>query len=142
MLNNLLTNCNLITFYNETTKLINVLFNDNSENNISNLYIEYLFNSSEGKGRENYVRVNRSKDNSSKIRYIYSRIFQPYEILVKAYPKLENKRYLTPVYHIIRAYDIITSNRINAAKDEIKCCIVDTKENTDKVKELFNNLGI
>ena len=74
-LNRLLSSANLSSFYENTVKLLNVLFENGDKDDLSDLYIDFLFNGKQTKGRENLVRVNRAKNNRGKLSYMLSRVF-------------------------------------------------------------------
>lgn len=141
--NELLNKANLDKFYVKTRKLVDVLFEDEIADEDTKLYIEFLFNGKQTKGRENFVRINRAKKNTNKLVYILSRLFPDYKAMSSNYPELINKKYLLPVYYVKRAIDIINrKDRLSNAKAEFGYCLNDVDENVQKTKKLFENLGI
>ena len=132
----------LWTFYERSLKLIDVLFFNKEMDEISRLYVEFLFNGSNVIGRSNKVRVGRAKNNDNKFIYLCKRAFPTYKYMSTQYRILLKKKYLLPIYYFVRFYDIISTNRIKAASAEVKYCITDNDEDTSLTRKLFNSLGI
>lgn len=142
-LNRLLSSANLSSFYENTVKLLNVLFENGDKDDLSDLYIDFLFNGKQTKGRENLVRVNRAKNNRGKLSYMLSRVFPKYKTMCSIYPELIDKKFLLPVCYLRRAVDILNKkDRLSNAKAEFKYCVNDNDVNIDKTKRLFEELGI
>lgn len=139
----LLKDGNLYTFYLKTKELIDVLFNDCKPNEYTDLYINYLFNSIENKGRNNMERLFRRKyKKSNSVTYFLRRVFPDYQIMSTTYPILRKHKILLPFYYVKRVIHGMNKKTLATAKIEMQYYANDTKENIDSTNKLFDNLGI
>ena len=68
---------------------------------------------------ENMVAVQKNQD-GGRLRYIFKRLFMPYEKFKNVYPILQRHKWLTPAMEIRRWYDMIATGRMNRTVRELQ----------------------
>ncbi len=68
---------------------------------------------------ENMVAVQKNQD-GGRLRYIFKRLFMPYEKIKNVYPILQRHKWLTPVMEIRRWYDMIATGRMKRTVCELQ----------------------
>ena len=77
-----------------------------------------------------------------KIRYAFSRIWLPYDVLKFHYPSLERKRWLLPVFEVRRWFKLIFCGGFKRGVSELKLNSSTTSEVQTKTKEMLHQLRI
>lgn len=135
----MLVDCGLFAFYNAMVEASNEWFIKGEESHVSTMLKNYVFYSGMYGGVENGVAVERVK--KSKISYIFSRIFLPYDRLKFRYPVIVKHKILTPFCQIHR---LITApfKRGGTTKSELNALKNLSNEKLVETRELFNALGL
>ena len=89
----------------------------------------------------NYVAIGKKKS-GGKLRYVFKRIFLPYDKLRLFFPKLEGKKWLTPFYQVKRWALVLFGGRLKSKITELKHAGVNDGSQADKIRDLFDELGI
>ena len=74
----------------------------------------------------------------SKLKYMLSRIFLPYDSLKKIYPILNKRRILTPIYEVFRWFTFVFRDSKSRKYGELSA----SKESLDDLSLIIDNLGI
>ena len=132
--------CGIKTFYYESLRMSEVWFGDGEHDETTLLYQKYLLDGGVYGTKKNQIAASRRK--KSKVSYILSRIFMPYEHLVITYPGLKGKKYLSPIYQLRRWCRIAFGGRIGYASKEISLNNDMSEKNKDDVSLLFEKIGL
>ena len=90
---------------------------------------------------ENRVAVNQAR-HGSKLSYLMSRIFLPYDRLKLSYPRLEGRRWLTPFYQVKRWFRLALRGRLEKSVREAKTTAALTDDVNRRTTDLLRELGI
>lgn len=75
-------------------------------------------------------------------KYIFSLFFPPYRTMVKSYPILRKYPYLMPCYYVYKWFCTIRDGKIKSSVKIVKKSTEIFKNQTDNVRELFEELGL
>ena len=141
-LNEILIETSLKEFFDSCEKLYRVWFKDGEHDELTKEMERFILRAGVYGNTENRVAVMKSTKSQGKIKYLLFKIFLPYKYLSVIYPKLKNKRYLTPFYEVRRWFEIIFCGRMKNAVNEIKINAKTSTEKVDEVSKLMNQLGL
>jgi hypothetical protein len=141
-LNEILTNTSLKVFYDSCEMLYKVWFKGVEHNELTKEMEKFILGAGVYGNTENRVAIIKSSKSQGKIRYLLFKIFLPYKYLSVIYPKLKNKRYLTPFYEVRRWFEIIFCGRMKNAVKEIKINAKTSTEKVGEISKLMNQLGL
>lgn len=127
--------------YQTSIAFTNYIFNETQADDKLLLFIDFCMSGGVFGTIYNFVSVNQARA-GGKGRYILSRIFMPYRLLKKQYPKLEKRKWLLPYYQLVRWKKMIFSGRLKNTITEVKTNNNTSSSNQNKVKELFEYLEI
>ena len=77
-----------------------------------------------------------------KIRYAFSRIWLPYDVLKFHYPSLERKRWLLPVFEVRRWFKLLFGGGVKRSVNELRLNSSATNEEQTETKEILSKLEI
>ena len=137
----LLSRCDLLAFAKAAGRLAYAWFVKGEHDELTERMENYLLESGAYGTIENRVAVNRAKK-GGRVKYILSRIWQPYDKLSVAYPSLKGRRLLTPIYQVRRWARIIGERGFGKLKTEIKLSSSQSEEGSEQLKCLFDELGL
>jgi len=106
-------------FAQRANELSKIWFEEQSHNQVTQMMQDFILSGGMYGGLENSVTLKEVQCGGKK-RYIFSRIFLPYEILKLQYPKLEKCKWLTPIYQIRRWFRIFLGGGASKAVQEIR----------------------
>ncbi len=139
VLKNLLTEGGVYEFYLAMNKLISVWFLGKEGNALTRELEDYIFSSGIYGDMEKKIKISASNAGSTTA-YAAKRIFLPYERLKMNYPSLEGKKYLTPIYNVIRWFSFLSVKKIKRARAELKMAQINDKGK--KVTDLVRRVGL
>lgn len=90
---------------------------------------------------ENRVAVQQAMT-GSKLSYIMSRVFLPYEQLKLTYPNLEKRKWLFPFYRIKRWFRLSKNGRLKKSIYEVKATSSVTANKNNQTTRLLEELGL
>ena len=90
---------------------------------------------------ENKVTVQQARK-GSKFKYVWDRIFMPYEQLKVAYPVLEKRKWLTPVYQIKRWFRVIFGGKFKKSVLEFNTSASVTEERALRTEQMMKELEL
>lgn len=105
------------------------------------LFSEYILSGGVYGNSETASAINHVK-NGSKVKYIFTRVFQSYDIMKEKYPVLKKHRWLMPVCQVRRWFYILTSDRKKLAPGLFTAGGNLSKEQVDKKIQLLKNVGL
>lgn len=139
--NLLLQQGGLITFAFAAETLSEVWFGSAIHTDVSRRMGEYILHGGVYGTIDNFVSVQQIKQ-GGRIRYVFSRIWLPYDILKCYYPSLEGKRILLPIYEFRRWCKVLFGGGIKRSANELKINFSTTGKKQARTKELLMDLGI
>ena len=77
----------------------------------------------------------------NKSRYLFTRIFEPYDYLITLFPELKGKKWLTPYYEVKRWILRLKSGRSTAIKKELSAILKEDTKNSG-VSKMMKRLGL
>lgn len=138
--NELLEKGKLKKFALESQRLASVWFGDLQADEVTNLFENYVLSGGVLGTIQNGAVIGQSKK-GGKIKYLLARLFPPYSSLKEKYPVLKKHWYLTPIFYLVRWFEMMFSGRFNRAVTEVKAMNAD-KEKLEKAQKLLKDLGL
>lgn len=86
-------------------------------------------------------QVSATGAGQNKSRYLFTRIFEPYDYLITLFPELKGKKWLTPYYEVKRWIIRLKSGRSTAIKKELSAILKEDTENSATGK-MMKRLGL
>ena len=90
---------------------------------------------------KNHAAVMQEKK-GGKLRYLLSRIFMPYSLLVYKYPVLKKHKYLLPIMEVRRWLSLPFNGRMKRAKNELGDIISVSSESREQTADMVKKLGL
>ncbi len=115
----LLRDGGLLKFAEGCKSLSEVWFGEAEPDELTDRLEQYVLGGGMYGNIENMVAVQKNQD-GGRIRYIFKRLFMPYEKLKNVYPILQRHKWLTPVMGVRRWYDMIATGRMNRTVRELQ----------------------
>ncbi len=140
-LNALLKEGEIQTFAKNIELLSEVWFNNKEHTPLTKDIEEFIFKGGHFGNVETLVKVQQVKK-GGKIKYLFKRIWLPYDDLKIQYPTLNNKKWLYPIYQIRRWGRLIFLGRLKRGVTEIKHTAKNDKKSIEKTKNLLKRLEL
>ena len=131
----------LLTFAAEAQALSEVWFGNAEHTDITRRMQDYLLKGGVYGTTKNRISVQQIRK-GGKIRYAFSRIWLPYDVLKLNYPSLEGKRWLLPVFEVRRWLKLIFCGGFKRSVNELKLNSSITSEVQTETKEMLHQLRI
>ena len=131
----------LLTFAAEAQALSEVWFGNAEHTDITRRMQDYLLKGGVYGTTKNRVSVQQIRK-GGKLRYAFSRIWLPYDVLKFHYPSLEGKRWLLPVFEVRRWFKLIFCGGFKRSVNELKLNSSMTSEVQTETKEMLHQLRI
>lgn len=131
----------LLTFYERSTDLVNVWFEDKDHSEITQEMEDYILQGGVyGTLKQNLAMSQNKK--GGKFRHLMSRIFLSYKDMAVYYPSLKKCPILFPFYQVRRWCRILFCGGRKAAMNEIKVNQNITTEEQERAKKLLEELNL
>ena len=131
----------LLTFYERSTDLVNVWFEDKDHSEITQEMEDYILQGGVyGTLKQNLAMSQNKK--GGKFRHLMSRIFLSYKDMEVYYPSLKKCPILFPFYQVRRWCRILFCGGRKAAMNEIKVNKNITTEEQERAKKLLEELNL
>lgn len=115
-----------------------ILGNKDYDNN--DLKIEnFIFDYANDLGNKNRVLINSY--GKSKVSYMLSRLFIPYELICEEYPILKKHKVLLPIYYVKRIVRISSGYRAKYAFEELRNSSESSKDKIAQMHQFINDMG-
>ncbi len=128
-------------FADESKKLSEFWFSDREAEGVSDYYAQYIFEGGKFGATVNRLSV-RQMEAGGKKRYVFQRIFQPYDKIKTTYPILEKHKWLTGYYQIVRWCRLIFKSGLRKRMREMKVTVGVSDEQLASVSDLIKELGL
>ena len=137
----LLSQGNLLRFAQTAQKLSRVWF-DNEEMDCLSLEMEnYVLNGGSFGSAKNRISVQQQKK-GGKFRYLWSKIFIPYDEIKFFYPILQKYRFLTPFMEVYRWLKLIFGGRLKSVSKELEMNQSVSVESKEFTRDFLVNIGL
>lgn len=137
----LLAKGGLLAFAEQAEALSEAWFGNGEHTDITRRMQDYLLKGGVYGTTANRVSVQQIRK-GGKIRYAFSRIWLPYDVLKFHYPSLERKRWLLPVFEVRRWFKLIFCDGFKRSVNELKLNFSMTSEVQTETKEMLHQLRI
>lgn len=137
----LLERGNLLTFARGVHKLSRVWFSGEDWDAVAEQTEQFVLKGGTYGTLETYVTVNQAQK-GSKLRYMLSRVFLPYDVIKHYYPVLQKNKWLTPVYQVMRWFRIAFCGRADRAIRELQTNAATSATSINTTAQLFKQLGL
>lgn len=104
-------------FCDKCMELTEVWFGDKNHSAITQHMEDYIFQGGVYGTMSNRVMIDQAKS-GNRWKNLVNRLFMPYYKMKVRYPILEKRKWLTPVYYIVRWWQLITQGKLNRAMKE------------------------
>ncbi|MBO4954227.1 MAG: nucleotidyltransferase family protein [Clostridia bacterium] len=131
----------LKAFENACLRLVHVWFCGERHDETTRMLEAYIIEGGVYGSLRNRVGVQQNKQ-GGKLRYLMSRIFLPYHILMHQYPALQKRRHLVPVYQVIRWLQIVFRGKIKKGLYELNASRNVSDEQDSVMSDLLLRLGL
>ena len=131
----------LLTFATRAEMLSEVWFGDGTHTDVTRQMQEYLLRGGVYGTTKNRIAVQQVRK-GGKLRYAFSRIWLPYDVLRFQYPSLTGKKALLPLYEVRRWFKLLFRGGVRRSVNELRLNSATTEEEQTKTKALLGELGI
>lgn len=135
----LLSEAGLLTFADSIRRLSEVWFSGAETDVLTEKLEKFIVEGGVYGNQANRVAVQTAKKNDNKFKYLWSRIFERYDMLKFRYPILQKHRWLMPVMQVRRWFGLLNGNKAKRAISEVQTLGV---ANTDGVNEFLTEIGL
>lgn len=132
----LLEKANILTFAQEMNLFSDICFSGNPSSDFHNTLLDYIIKGTVYENEKNKLAIKKNKYGGA-LKYIFKRIFLPYELMVNIYPNLQKKAFLLPYYWVKR----LVCN-IQKGTKEIKLTGSIPKQESKNLKLILKRLKI
>ena len=137
----LLQSGELLRFAQAARKLSRVWFSGEDTDDLSKQLERFLLHGGTYGSASNRVAL-QQKRKGGRLRYLFFRLFAPYEKLRAYYPILEKHRWLMPVMQVRRWCMLLAPNVAAMAKRELTACSCMEDNGSDDTGTLLEKLGL
>ena len=137
----LLAEGGLLTFTKQAETLSEAWLGNGELTEITRQMQDYLLKGGVYGTTKNRISVQQIRK-GGKIRYAFSRIWLPYDVLKLHYPSLEGKRWLFPIFEVRRWFKLIFCGGFKRSVNELKLNSSMTREVQTETKEMLHQLRI
>ncbi len=137
----LLKKAGIYTFASEMSRISNMCFTENTEDELAELVLKYIYNGGVYGSYENTIAVFKTKNNSS-FGYLMKRLFMPYKTMKELFPILKKAPILLPVFWVVRWVRAIFEGRTKSFVGEISSSKSVTDTSVGEAREICSRLGL
>ena len=137
----LLERAGLLPFAKEAEQLSEAWFTPSPHTPLSEQLERFILNGGSYGSVENRVAVQQAIT-GSKLSYLLSRIFLPYDQLKLTYPNLVKRKWLFPFYQVKRWFRLFYKGRLKRSVSEAKKTSAVTTAENDQTTQLLTALGL
>lgn len=131
----------LLTFAKAVEETANIWFGKTEATSLSREMQDYILYAGMYADTENRAAVQQVKK-GGRIKYLWSRIFLPYEQLKTQYPNLAKRKILVPFYQIKRWCRLLFGKDSKNVSRELKASINVQADKKERISKLFKNLDL
>ena len=137
----LLRQGNLLKFAKTAQKLSRVWFDNEKTDSPSLIMEDYVLYGGAFGSLKNRIAVQQQKK-GGKIKYLWFKIFVPYDEIKFYYPVLQKYRFLTPFMEVYRWFKLIFGGRLRSVSKEIKMNQSVSDETTEDTRGFLFSIGL
>ena len=131
----------MMKFAAAAEKLSEVWFGDLEPDSLSCQLAHFVINGGTYGNMENNVIINQTTK-GSRLQYILSRIFMPYDTLQYTYPVLQKCKWLYPLFLVVRWFRMLFCGGAKRSIHELKTNAEISSEQITSTADLLKNLGL
>lgn len=90
---------------------------------------------------DNSITAAKQKS-GGKLGYVFGRLFPKARVMALRYPILETKKWLLPIFYVIRWFETLFSKRLKSAAVQLKTVTANQPDLDNEVSSLLSNLGL
>ena len=130
-----------LTFARAAEQLSEIWFSGVKEDANSDYFAQYILRGGNFGNLTNRVALRRTKE-GGKVKFLMTRIILPYDLIKYYFPILQEKKWLTPWYQIVRWWNLLTKGDLNHSLSEVHAAT--SFDNSDNIPAdvLLKHLGI
>lgn len=130
-----------LTFARAAEQLSEIWFSGVKEDALSRYFADYILRGGDFGNLSNRVALRRAKE-GGKLKFLMTRIILPYDLIKYYFPILQEKKWLTPWYQIVRWWNLLTKGDLNHSVSEVRAATqFDNADNTHAAA-LLGHLGL
>ena len=133
--------CNLEAFFDAVKRVCDVWFSGAEEDPLSAKIREFILRGGVYGSVENKVSVQQHKT-GGKWKYLWSRLFLPYDTLKYYYPILQKHKWLLPICEVRRWFRLILKRSAKRSLSEINATQAISQTQAEASAHLLNELGL
>lgn len=118
-----------------------IWFGDQEHTPVTKKLEEYILKGGVYGSTENKVAAQSSKKGKG-LKYIISRLWYPYDLLKKRYPRVEKCKLLIPYYQVCRWFRFLFKGKKKAAIIEARESSKLSNENAENIQKMLQDLGL
>ena len=131
----------LSVFYGYCKNLVDLIFRGKKADDTTAEMEEFVMRSGVYGTMETHVALASAKKGKG-LKYILKRIFLSYDELSLIFPKLKNRRWLTPWYQIIRWLKMLFGGKMARNLKEAEALKNADEKHAEKIEALFKDIGV
>lgn len=139
--NELLEKSGLLKFTESCRRLNECWFADGEMDEILNSMQAYVVTGGVYGSKANGVALRQSKS-GGRVKYIFERLFLPYDMLKIHYPILNKYKILTPVFEVVRCFRLLSPQTLKRSKREVELGNNVSAVKYDKLSNLLSDIGL
>ncbi len=132
---------NLYDFNENARRLSAVWFSGEPHNETTRLMEKFIIDGGSFGSKETRLLSDRTRS-GGKIKFIFSRVFVPYDYLKNMYPILKKYPFFTPFCEICRLFSLLFGKKRNLRKNRLKNVNDMSKKHVDDINLLFERVGL
>ncbi len=141
LLRGMLESAEILRFYNAMTHLMRALLDDGEYTELDREIESFILTGGVYGTVTNKVVAART-EGGKKRSYFLLRAFPPYSSLSARYPVLKKHKILTPIFVVVRWFDILSPKKRKKILNQLNASGTLTDGELDRSKQLFDALGI
>lgn len=131
----------LLRFSEVARHLSRVWFGNEEHSELTKQMEQYILRGGVYGNSENRILVQQQKK-GGKIKYVFSKVFLPYEVIKFHYPILQKHRWLTPFMQVRRWFKLVFCGHAQRTMDELKYNQSISSARAEATKEFLFNIGL
>ena len=137
----MLEQCGITRFYEAIVGLASVWFGEKEHTDTTKSLEYYILKGGVYGNFENRMKVAGAKT-GSKGKYIWRKIFCPYDEMKKRYPVLKKHKWLLPIFEVVRWVEAIFKGRTKNLRGQVEAIESTTEEEKTELKQLLEEIGV
>lgn len=137
----LLRKAKLTDFAETARKLSKVWFSGEEHDRLTKIMEEYIVNGGCFGSKETKM-ISGQQKSGGRVKYVFSRIFVPYDDLKGQYPIIKKYRFLTPICEICRLLSLVFGKKKNFRKNYLKKLNSVSDKHIDDINYMFESVGL